>query len=159
MNPDILSDAVKAADAAKYIAQRLDTLSEEYERGWHGEPTSDGGLKFWREVRGVREAVAIDGALIASADARKLDKMAGELTVITLSAKIEPRRLRHMIYDDQQSAAVIAEWLGQQAVKLRTQFRTEIVGLIRSRAGCIFASDRLHAAVSCPFKGRRNRQR
>ena len=38
---------------------------EEFERGWHGEPTPDGGLKFWREVRGVREAVAIDGALIA----------------------------------------------------------------------------------------------
>src|SRR5580698_2274247 len=62
MNPDILADAAKAAEAATYIAQRLDTLSEEYERGWHGEPTSDGGLKFWREVRGVREAVAIDGA-------------------------------------------------------------------------------------------------
>src|SRR5471030_540699 len=47
MNPDILADAGKAAEAAKYIAQRLDTLSEEYERGWHGEPTGDGGLKFW----------------------------------------------------------------------------------------------------------------
>jgi DNA gyrase subunit B len=76
MNPEILSDAAKAAEAARYIAQRLDTLSEEFERGWHGEPTPDGGLKFWREVRGVREAVAIDGALIASADARKLDRMA-----------------------------------------------------------------------------------
>ena len=32
-----------------------------------------------RSVRGVREAVAIDGALIGSADARRLDKMATEL--------------------------------------------------------------------------------
>jgi DNA gyrase subunit B len=79
MNPDILSDGAKAAEAARYIATRLDSLSEEFERGWHGEPTADGGLKFWRDVRGVREAVAIDGALIASADARKLDRMAGEL--------------------------------------------------------------------------------
>jgi DNA gyrase subunit B len=99
MNPEILSDAGKAADAAKYIAQRLDTLSEEYERGWHGEPTSDGGLKFWREVRGVREAVAIDGALIASADARKLDKMAAELQTTylkagTLRRKDETREIR-----------------------------------------------------------------
>src|SRR5689334_13936544 len=86
LNPDILSDAGKAADTAKYIAQRLDTLSEEYERGWHGEPTSDGGLKFWRDVRGVREAVAVDGALIASADARKLDKMAAELQTTYLRA-------------------------------------------------------------------------
>ncbi len=79
LNPDILSDAAKAGEAAKYIATRLDSLSEEFERGWHGEPSGDGGLKFWREVRGVREAVAIDGALIASADARRLDKMAKEL--------------------------------------------------------------------------------
>jgi DNA gyrase subunit B len=79
LNPDILNDREKAAAAAAYIALRLDALSDELERGWHGEPTSDGGLKFWREVRGVREAVAIDGALIASADARKLDRMAAEL--------------------------------------------------------------------------------
>lgn len=99
MNPEILSDAAKATDAAKYIAQRLDTLSEEFERGWHGEPTSDGGLKFWRDVRGVREAVAIDGALIASADARRLDKMASELQTTylkagTLKRKDETREIR-----------------------------------------------------------------
>jgi DNA gyrase subunit B len=92
LNPEILSDANKASDAAKYIAQRLDTLSAEYERGWHGEPTSDGGLKFWREVRGVREAVAIDGALIASADARRLDKMAGELQTAYLRAGVLKRK-------------------------------------------------------------------
>jgi DNA gyrase subunit B len=79
LNPEILSDSGKAEGAAKYIATRLDSLSDEFERGWHGEPTPDGGLKFWREVRGVRETVAIDGALIASADARRLDKMAAEL--------------------------------------------------------------------------------
>ena len=76
----------KAAEAAAYIARRLDQLSDETERGWHGEPTPDGGLKFWREVRGVREAVAIDGALIASADARKLDRMAAELQAAYLKA-------------------------------------------------------------------------
>ena len=79
LNPDILNDAEKAKAAATTIASRLDTLSEEFERGWHGEPTADGGLKFWRDVRGVRETVAIDGALIASADARRLDRMAVEL--------------------------------------------------------------------------------
>jgi DNA gyrase subunit B len=99
MNPEILSDAVKAAEAARYIALRLDTLSEEFERGWHGEPTPDGGLKFWREVRGVREAVAIDGALIASADARKLDRMTTELQLTYLKSgslrrKDETREIR-----------------------------------------------------------------
>jgi DNA gyrase subunit B len=86
MNPDILSDKNKATDAANYIAKRLDTLSDETERGWHGEPTEDGGLKFWRDVRGVREAVAIDGILIGSADARKLDKLAGDLQATYLKS-------------------------------------------------------------------------
>jgi len=50
-------------------------------------------------VRGVREAVAVDGALIASADARKLDKMAGELQTAYLRAgslkrKDETREIR-----------------------------------------------------------------
>jgi DNA gyrase subunit B len=92
LNPDILNDTDKAAAAAVYIARRLDALSDELERGWHGEPTPDGGLKFWREVRGVREAVAIDGALIASADARKLDRMAGDLQAAYLSSGLLKRK-------------------------------------------------------------------
>jgi len=99
LNPDIISDHTKATEAATYIAQRLDSLSEEFERGWHGEPTQDGGLKFWREVRGVREAVAIDGALISSTDARRLDKMANELQTAylkagTLKRKDETKEIR-----------------------------------------------------------------
>jgi DNA gyrase subunit B len=92
LNPDILNDKAKAAEAASYIARRLDTLSEEFERGWHGEPTSDGGLKFWRDVRGVREAVAIDGALVSSSDARKLDKMADELQTTYLKPGMLKRK-------------------------------------------------------------------
>jgi DNA gyrase subunit B len=86
LNPEVLSDAVKAEEAARYIAVRLDSMSDEMERGWKGEPTPDGGLKFRREVRGVTEAIAIDGALIASADARKLDRMAAELQATYLKA-------------------------------------------------------------------------
>jgi DNA gyrase subunit B len=99
LNPDVLNDKTKVAETAAYIARRLDSLSEETERGWQGEPTSDGGLKFWRDVRGVREAVAIDGALIASSDARKLDKMAADLQATyllagTLKRKDETREVR-----------------------------------------------------------------
>jgi DNA gyrase subunit B len=52
----------------------------------------DGGLKFRREVRGVTETIAIDGALIASADARKLDRMAAELQATYLRAGILKRK-------------------------------------------------------------------
>ena len=111
LNPDILNDKDKAAAAAVYIAHRLDALSDELERGWHGEPTPDGGLKFWREVRGVREAVAIDGALIASADARKLDRMAGDLQAAylssgTLKRKDEAREVR----SPSELLSAIFEW-------------------------------------------------
>ena len=74
-----LSDPEKAQAAAAYVARRLDQLAPEIERGWQGEPTGDGGLHFWRTVRGVRETQSIDGPLIRSADARKLDDMAPAL--------------------------------------------------------------------------------
>jgi len=111
LNPDILNDREKASAAATYIAHRLDALSDELERGWHGEPTPDGGLKFWREVRGVREAVAIDGALIGSADARKLDRMAAELQSAylrsgTMRRKDEEREVR----SPSELLSAIFEW-------------------------------------------------
>ena len=65
--------------AATYIAKRLDALSEETERGWHGEALPEGGLRFWRELRGVMESHLIDGPFIASADALKLDSFAPHL--------------------------------------------------------------------------------
>jgi DNA gyrase subunit B len=119
LNPEILSDKAKAAEAASYIALRLDTLSDETERGWHGEPTPDGGLKFWREVRGVRETVAIDGAVIASADARKLDRMAGDLQSTylrtnTLKRKDEMRDIR----SPTQLLDAIFEW-GRKGMTLQ----------------------------------------
>jgi len=119
LNPDILNDAEKAKGAADYIARRLDQLSDETERGWHGEPTPDGGLKFWREVRGVREAVAIDGAVIGSADARKLDRMAAGLQSAylkagTLRRKDEVREIR----SPTQLLGTIMEW-GRKGVSLQ----------------------------------------
>jgi DNA gyrase subunit B len=119
MNPDILSDAEKAKAAAEYIARRLDSLSEETEVGWHGEPTSDGGLKFWRDVRAVRETVAIDGAVIASADARKLDRMAAEMQATylkpaTLKRKDDTREVRA----PSELLAAIMEW-GRKGLTLQ----------------------------------------
>ena len=82
LNPEVLSSAERASDAAAYIARRLDVIAEETERGWAGEPTSDGGLSFTREVRGVKEAWTLDGKLIGSADALRLDRKADHLQEI-----------------------------------------------------------------------------
>ena len=99
LNPEILSDPEKAKVAAKYIARRLDTISEETEKGWTGEPMPDGGLRFSREVRGVKEVRVIDGPLIASADARKLDERAAHMQSVygkaaVLRRKDEERAIR-----------------------------------------------------------------
>jgi DNA gyrase subunit B len=79
LNPSVLRDSKQAQAAAAYIAKRLDSLSEETERGWHGEALPEGGMRFWRELRGVMESHLIDGPFIASADALKLDAYAAHL--------------------------------------------------------------------------------
>jgi DNA gyrase subunit B len=58
-------------------------------------PTSDGGLNFSREVRGVTESWVIDGRLIGSADALRLDKKASHLQEIYA----KPARLRRKDQD------------------------------------------------------------
>ena len=90
LNPEVLASPEQASDAAAYIARRLDIIAEETERGWVGEPTSDGGLSFSREVRGVKEAWMLDGKLIGSADALRLDRKAEHLQEIYA----KPARLR-----------------------------------------------------------------
>ncbi|MEQ1613039.1 MAG: DNA gyrase subunit B, partial [Hyphomicrobiaceae bacterium] len=52
--------------------KRLDTVSEETERGWTGKLADNEGIVFVREKRGVREAHTLDRAFLASLDARKL---------------------------------------------------------------------------------------
>ena len=119
LNPEILGDTAKATEAAAYIARRLDQLSDETERGWHGEPTSDGGLKFWREVRGVREAVAIDGALIGSTDARRLDRMAQSLQNTYLKVgQLKRKDEQVQVRAPSQLLSTIIEW-GRKGLALQ----------------------------------------
>ena len=82
LTSDIFGDPHKAAEAANYIARRLDALSEETERGWQGKFTDGEGFRFQRTVRGVTEVAVIDHALLGSADARKLDEHAATLQQI-----------------------------------------------------------------------------
>jgi DNA gyrase subunit B len=78
----VTSDPAKAAAAAEYIARRLDALTDETERGWHGQFTDGVGFEFERTLRGVKEVAVIDQALLGSADARKLDEFAASLQQI-----------------------------------------------------------------------------
>jgi DNA gyrase subunit B len=76
LTPAIFNDPSKAAEAARYIARRLDALSEETERGWQGEFREGEGFHFERTIRGVTDVAVLDQALLGSADARKLDEHA-----------------------------------------------------------------------------------
>jgi len=79
LNASIFGDPKKATAAAPYIAQRLDALEGETERGWNGKFVEGEGFQFERTVRGVKEVAIVDHALLNSADARKLDEYAASL--------------------------------------------------------------------------------
>ena len=75
----VLGDPEQAGQAAATIAGRLDLLSRPLERGWAGQSTGDGSLVFARTLRGVTETRRIDADLAGSAEARRLDSLAGFL--------------------------------------------------------------------------------
>ena len=96
LNPAVLTDPGRAADATARIAARLDLISEETERGWQGRvnPSNEGagGLVFERHVRGVRESALLDAALLGSADARALDRHAARLGEVYDGVPVLKRR-------------------------------------------------------------------
>src|SRR5690606_33590139 len=59
-------------EVVQRVAARLDGLAPETERGWQGDVTADGGVRFTRIVRGVAEVRSIDGMALRSAEARQL---------------------------------------------------------------------------------------
>ncbi len=79
LSDEILSDETRAAQAAEYISARLDALAPTHEKGWQGSSLPDGGLSFMRILRGVMEQRVIDGPLVRSSEARRLNEMASEL--------------------------------------------------------------------------------
>ncbi len=79
LNPSILTNDEDAQHATEYIARRLDALAPGTERGWQGNVNEDGGLTFTRQLRGVPQRFVVDGDLIRSAEARRLDVMTTEL--------------------------------------------------------------------------------
>ncbi|MDB5523507.1 MAG: gyrase subunit [Rhizobium sp.] len=82
LNAEMMSDRERADKVITEISRRLDMISEETERGWTGSISGAGDLRFERMVRGVKESLLIDMALIGSSDARHIDQMAERLSEI-----------------------------------------------------------------------------
>ncbi|MBK5933256.1 DNA gyrase subunit B [Rhodovulum imhoffii] len=64
---------------AEDVAERLNLVALEYERGWQGRPTQDHGLRLSRMLRGVEEVRTLDGPALRSAEARRLGGLTGKL--------------------------------------------------------------------------------
>jgi DNA gyrase subunit B len=84
-------DDENGARRAEVIAERLNAISEETERGWSGR-TEAGGYVLTRELRGVRQALTLDAGLIASAEARRLDEHARALADVFAAPAVFARR-------------------------------------------------------------------
>jgi DNA gyrase subunit B len=93
LSPAVLDDAERGAAAAAYIVRRLDEFSDPLERGWEGQYLDDDGqsdapggvLEFSRTLRGVTERYRIDGMLVRTPEARRLDQLTADLQEVFLS--------------------------------------------------------------------------
>jgi len=91
LKPLATVDDAEVEPRAHVIAERLNAISEETERGWQGR-TEMGGYVLTRELRGVRQALTLDAGLIASAEARRLDEHARVLREAFSAPAIFSRR-------------------------------------------------------------------
>ncbi len=71
-----------AEETAQRVADRLNMVAEEFERGWAGAPDDAGGYVFEREVRGVKERRALGRDVLLSADARRVQAAMRDLIPI-----------------------------------------------------------------------------
>ncbi|SDW68867.1 DNA topoisomerase (ATP-hydrolyzing) subunit B [Litoreibacter albidus] len=74
---------------ANTVAERLDLIALEYEKGWQGRPTQDKGIRLWRVLRGVDEVRILDGGVLRSGEARRL----GQLTTSLQDTYAKPAKL------------------------------------------------------------------
>ncbi|MBA4492305.1 DNA topoisomerase (ATP-hydrolyzing) subunit B [Paracoccus sp. S1E-3] len=85
-----------AGAVAADVATRLDLVAEEYERGWSGRPTQDGGIRLSRMLRGVEEGRTLDGAMLRSAESRRLGAMTEKLQDIYAKPALLVRKDREV---------------------------------------------------------------
>lgn len=79
-------DATAVANA---LSARLDLIAEEFERGWSGRPTQDGGIGVSRVLRGVEELRVLDGNMLRSGESRRL----GAMTQVLQEVYAQPAHL------------------------------------------------------------------
>jgi DNA gyrase subunit B len=118
----LLQSLDQANAKAATIAQRLDAIADETERGWTGSLGNEGYV-FRRLVRGVTETHTLDRALIGSLDARRLNERQPHLEeVYATPAKLRrkdsetpvfgPRTLLDAIYETGRKGISVQRYKG-----------------------------------------------
>lgn len=111
LSPAVLNDAANGQAAIDRVAERLDLLAKEGERGWSGRMTDNGSLEFSRVVRSVKEVRLIDNSFLDSAEARKLNELGSELQEVyakaaTIARKSDDKLIRGPV----QLFDAVASW-------------------------------------------------
>ncbi|MCA0962636.1 DNA topoisomerase (ATP-hydrolyzing) subunit B [Salipiger bermudensis] len=84
---------------ADKVAERLDLIAVEYEKGWQGRITQDRGIRLARILRGVEEVRTLDGPMLRSGEARKTGSFTQALqNVYATPAVLERKDRRQAIY-------------------------------------------------------------
>ena len=84
---------------ADQVAERLNLVAVEYERGWQGRITQDHGIRLARILRGVEEIRTLDGAVLRSGEARRLsDVSAGTRDVYRDPARLARKEREQTIF-------------------------------------------------------------
>ena len=81
-NQVLLDSEEQSQLVADALARRLDGLADPADRGWVAEIIEGGGIAFLRTRRGVTERQVIDGALLRSSEARRLDEMTSDFQLL-----------------------------------------------------------------------------
>jgi len=113
-----LPDGPEGAAMAATIAERLDRLADEFEKGWSGE-ARDGGYLLRRTVRGVTQLAIIDAQLLATVDARKLDERAPSLAEAYSAPAVFNRRGKDSVIHGPVSLFNAVKTSGSDGVRLQ----------------------------------------
>ncbi len=108
-----------AEDVALRVADRLNMISEEYERGWTGAPDGEGGYVFEREVRGVSERRGLGRDVLMSADARRVQTgMADMIPIFEKPAQWARKDQREMLFSPEDLLAAVRA-AGEKGVSIQ----------------------------------------
>ncbi|MCF3592649.1 DNA topoisomerase (ATP-hydrolyzing) subunit B [Rhodobacteraceae bacterium LMO-12] len=83
---------------ADKVAERLNLIALEYEKGWQGRITQDHGIRLARILRGVEEVRTLDGPMLRSGEARKTGSFTKSLQeVYTTTARLTRKEREQLI--------------------------------------------------------------